>query len=99
MGGIKEKVRTTFSQPQNFQPLFSFYVYSPMEFSVTLKKDGQKSLGFSIVGGRNSSRGHCPLFIRSIARNSIASEDGRLNSGDRISQINGNFNYLITEPL
>jgi C-terminal processing protease CtpA/Prc len=62
---------------------------SPSEFSVTLKKDGQKSLGFSIVGGRNSSRGHCPLFIRSIAPNSIASEDGRLHSGDKISQING----------
>ena len=56
---------------------------------MTLKKDGQKSLGFSIVGGRNSSRGHCPLFIRSIAPNSIASEDGRLHSGDKISQING----------
>ena len=62
---------------------------SPLEFSVTLKKVGQKSLGFSIVGGRNSSRGHSPLFVRSIAPNSIASEDGRLHSGDHITRING----------
>jgi ligand of Numb protein X 1/2 len=74
---------------------------SPLEFSVTLKKVGQKSLGFSIVGGRNSARGHSPLFIRSIAPNSLASEDGRLHSGDRITQINGTevFNMSQTEAV
>jgi C-terminal processing protease CtpA/Prc len=68
---------------------------------VTLKKVGQKSLGFSIVGGRNSARGHSPLFIRSIAPNSLASEDGRLHSGDRITQINGTevFNMSQTEAV
>ena len=71
-------------------PHFSF-CYSPSEYSVTLKKDGQKSLGFSIVGGRNSSRGNSPLFIRSIAPDSIAADDGRLHSGDKISQINGQY--------
>ena len=67
--------------------------HSPLEFSVTLKKDGQKSLGFSIVGGRNSTRGNSPLFIRSIAPQSISAEDGRLHSGDKITQINGETSF------
>ena len=66
---------------------------------MTLKKDGHKSLGFSIVGGRNSSRGNCPLFIRSIAPDSIAADDGRLHSGDRLTQINGTTISCVCSPI
>ena len=94
LGQAVESTSMNFSPPPSLPPPSpSLSLSSPSEFSVTLKKDGQKSLGFSIVGGRNSSRGHCPLFIRSIAPNSIASEDGRLHSGDKISQINGKYMY------
>ena len=60
-----------------------------MEYTITLRRENNESLGFSIVGGVNSSRGHSPIYIRSIATNSIAGEDGRLRSGDEILSING----------
>ena len=69
--------------------LLSLSVYSPTEYTITLKRDGNESLGFSIVGGVNSSRGHSPVYIRSIAPKSIAADDGRLQSGDELLSING----------
>ena len=41
------------------------------------------------MGGVNSSRGHSPVYIRSIAPKGIASEDGRIQSGDELISING----------
>ena len=52
-------------------------------------RDGKESLGFSIVGGANSSKGDSPVYIRSVAANSITEEDGRLRPGDEILRING----------
>lgn len=62
---------------------------SPAEYTITLKRDNSESLGFSIVGGVNSSRGNSPIYIRSIAPQSIAATDGRLQSGDELISING----------
>lgn len=65
------------------------FLCSPMEYNITLQRSGNESLGFSIVGGAHSARGNSPVFIRNIASDSIASEDGRLRSGDKILKING----------
>ena len=52
-------------------------------------RDGSESLGFSLVGGVNSSKGNSPVYVRSIAPGGTASEDGRLHKGDEIMKING----------
>ena len=64
-------------------------LFSPTEYTITLKRDNSESLGFSIVGGVNSSRGNSPVYIRSIAPQGIAAQDGRLQSGDELISING----------
>ena len=56
---------------------------------ITLTRNGTESLGFSLVGGVNSSRGHSPVYVRSVTKRGIAAEDGRLNQGDEIVRING----------
>ncbi len=61
----------------------------PEEYNITLQRAGNESLGFSIVGGVNSARGNSPVFIRNIAASSIAHDDGRLHTGDKILKING----------
>ncbi len=62
---------------------------SPVDCEVTLTRSGSESLGFSLVGGVNSSKGNSPVYVRSIARNGLAAADGRLHPGDEIVRING----------
>jgi C-terminal processing protease CtpA/Prc len=62
---------------------------SPLEYSVVLKRRGSDRLGFSIVGGAGSYKGDSPIYIKSVATNSIAFNDGRLQCGDQITSING----------
>lgn len=45
------------------------------------KGPGKKSLGFTIVGGKDSPKGALGIFIKSILENGQASEDGRLRAG------------------
>lgn len=60
------------------------------------KGPGKKSLGFTIVGGRDSPKGALGIFIKSILPNGQAIEDGRLRAGDEILAVNGHVCHDLT---
>lgn len=60
--------------------------------TITLKRGGEKGLGFSIAGGRGSTPykdGDSGVFISKIAEGGTAERDGRLQVGDKVLSING----------
>lgn len=88
----KSKDATTNSATTNFCTLPRRPYSSICTFhTVTLEKGaGKKSLGFTIVGGRDSPKGALGIFVKTIMTNGQAAEDGRLKAGTSIIPPNSN---------
>ncbi|XDV45172.1 hypothetical protein PO909_013309 [Leuciscus waleckii] len=60
----------------------------PEEFIVMLQRSGG-SLGISITGGVNTGLRYGGIYIKSLVPGGVAEQDGRIQTGDRLLEVDG----------
>lgn len=87
---------TSGSSTANFVPSWLYWQKLPRPLqisrSVVLQRTPGSSLGFSIVGGNDPSRGSEPIHVLLVVASSPAAVDGKLRCGDRILAVD---NYSL----
>uniref|UniRef100_A0A0N4Z3J8 PDZ domain-containing protein n=1 Tax=Parastrongyloides trichosuri TaxID=131310 RepID=A0A0N4Z3J8_PARTI len=70
---------------------FPEYNFSLKKDIITINRDGNDGLGFTILGGIDYPYfpGHSGIFIASIRPNTVVKRDNRLKAGDLIHSVNG----------
>ncbi|XP_069637755.1 partitioning defective 3 homolog B isoform X3 [Haliaeetus albicilla] len=73
----------------SLSPLMGFGIKkNAKKIKIDLKK-GPEGLGFTVVTRDSSVHGPGPIFVKNILPKGAAVKDGRLQSGDRILEVNG----------
>ncbi|NXE91830.1 PAR3L protein, partial [Menura novaehollandiae] len=72
----------------SLSPLMGFGKKNAKKIKIDLKK-GPEGLGFTVVTRDSSVHGPGPIFVKNILPKGAAVKDGRLQSGDRILEVNG----------
>ncbi|XP_020906424.1 pro-interleukin-16, partial [Exaiptasia diaphana] len=62
--------------------------HEPIIKRLKLEKNAS-GLGFSVGGGKDSLYGDTPIYVKYVFKDSVASKNGELQTGDEIIDVNG----------